>query len=326
MARVSLACCCCAALAGCLGVPAPFAKPPPPVPLHTILLFEPVEAEREALRQVVLRHIPLGTPLDQAREILGQQGFICRPDSYGATDLIPRGISLPPEVRQRLLAARLRCLGEDKSSLSIFEIHQHLFAARNRLSVYCHTTRQNLQEWHLQSYDVLVVLIPGDGEKVEDVEVGLGGKRHPNAEFFQRRPELQEPVGMPVAEAQARMELAGFRFTASEPDHSDKGTRPHLFCQAYDENLLGGQIVRVNLYPDESGLIRGAKVLDRGEWFDAEQCILPHGEESASRAVCKATLFPVRVGCRYVLYSVAFLMAHQRDALRTSLELTEKTL
>jgi hypothetical protein len=285
MARASLVCCCCAALAGCLAVPPPVEKPPPPRPLHTILLFEPVEPEREALTKVVLRHIPLGTPIDQAREILGQQGFVCRPFSTWAADLIPSGISLSPEVHQRLLAAR----------------HQR--------PVYCHAVRQDLQEWHLQSYDILVVLIPDETQTIRDVEVGIGSKRHPNADFFRCRPELQEPAGLPAEEARARMEAAGFRFPGSEPEGSDKGTRPHLFCQAYDESVLGGRIIRVNLYPDESGLIRGAKVLDRGEWFDAEQCMLPHADEPASRAVCKATLFPVRVGCRYVLYSVAMLMA-----------------
>jgi hypothetical protein len=253
--------------------------------VHTILLFEPVEAEREAIKEVVLRHIPLGTPIDQAREILGQQGFICRPFSAWTSDLIPRGISLPPEVHQRLLAAR------------------------HKLPVYCHTTRQELQEWHLQSYDVLVVLVPDEAQMVRDVEVGIGEKRHPNAEFFKHRPELQEPVGLKVEEARMRMEAAGFRFTESVSEGADKETRPHLFCQAYDENLLGGQIIRVNLYPDESGVVRGAKVLDRGELFDAEQCMLPHGDEPAARAVCKGALFPVRVGCRYVLYTVAFCMA-----------------
>src|SRR5579872_6726528 len=106
MARVSLAVCCCAALAGCQGLPDRPALAPPPKPRHTVSLFEESEPDNEALRRVVLRHVPPGTPVDQARSALEGQGFICQAadgkSPFWHEGLVPQGVYLPFAVETRL--------------------------------------------------------------------------------------------------------------------------------------------------------------------------------------------------------------------------------
>jgi hypothetical protein len=242
-------------------------------------------ADRDAIKQTVLRHIPPGTPLEQAQALLEQQEFTCHPASkanllLGSSDPIPPGVYLPGDVRKRL------------------------FQERNRHPIYCSTTRHELEEWHLKSFTVLVVLIPDEAQRLRDVEIGLARKWHPNTTFFQQRPDLHEPLGLPIEAAKARMTAAGFRCSDVQTGKTGRDPPSCIHCEAFDEWLLGGSIVRVRLYLDESGRVCESKVLDEGSLFDAERCMGLHGDESTAQAVGKAVVYPVRLGCRYALITV----------------------
>ena len=69
MARAALFACYGALLMGCQSVPLLDGEylpgRPPPAP-HALLLFEETEATNEAVKQVVLRHVPPGTPIKEA--------------------------------------------------------------------------------------------------------------------------------------------------------------------------------------------------------------------------------------------------------------------
>jgi len=282
---------CCAILSGCQTIPLGWAPTPsPPLQPPTISVFEKTTADREAIKQAVLRHIPPGTSMEQAQAMLEQQEFTCR--SYtksnsflGTSDLIPHGVYLAIDVQK------------------------HLFQARDRQPVYCHTTRHELDEWHLKSFTVLVVLIPDNAHRVSDVEIGLAPKRHPNVTFFQQRPDLHEPLGIPVEVARERMTAAGFRCSDVQTTKACLHPRSYLDCETFDEYLLGGNIVRVRLFLDESGLICESKVLEEGKVFDDERCMWLHGDESTAQAVGKSVVFPVRLGCRYALGTIGIFMA-----------------
>jgi hypothetical protein len=251
------------------------------------MMFEEVDAESEAVKQAVLRHVPPGTPLDQAKAILEEQGFTCRQYDQLTGCFYPQALT-------------------DGINLSS-EAHTRLGKQRDHPPLYCLATRSELEKWHLLSQRILVVLVPDEARRVKAVEVGLRGQPHHNAAFFKSRPDLHDPEGLPVAEAEARMEAAGFRCTLVEngADHP----RPYLSCEAFDEVVLGGHIVRVHLYPDDAGVIRETRVLDKGGWFDAERCMWLHGDESPAWAVGRGVLFPVREGCRYTLITAALVLA-----------------
>jgi hypothetical protein len=246
--------------------------------------------ERDAIKQIVLRHIPPGTPMEQAQALLEQQEFTCHPyrnanPFFGSSNLIPPGVSLSSDAQKRL------------------------FRERDRHPIYCRATRYELEEWHLKSFTVLVVLIPDDERRLRDVEIGLSARQHPDVTFFQQRPDLHEPLGLPVDAAQGRMIAAGFRCSDVVTGKPGQEPRPYVDCEAFNEWLLGGQIVRVRLYLDESGRIRESKVLDEGNLFDAERCMWLHGDESATQAIGKAAAYPVRLGCRYAFIAIGVAMA-----------------
>src|SRR5437660_277409 len=109
IAGATLLVCCCALLAGCQGIPPldnPYGRPPAPA-RPAILLFEETETTEDAIKQVVLRHVPPGTPIPQAQAALEKQGFTCRPYSrwtmsFNQQALIPRGYDLPFDARKRV--------------------------------------------------------------------------------------------------------------------------------------------------------------------------------------------------------------------------------
>jgi hypothetical protein len=270
----------------------PDGPPAPAKPRPTVTLFEECEPNAEALRRVVLRHLPPGTPIDQARSALEGQGFSCRADDtkplllLNTVELIPREVYVSFAVRERLRRVK------------------------DCRPVYCVATLRGAQEWHLHSYRVLVVLVPDVAQTVQDVEVGVGPLSQSSSEaFVEARPGLHEPVGMPVEEARARMAAAGFRCSGVEPGGADGDPRPHVRCEAYNENPLWGNIVRVSLYPDEAGVVREVKLLPDGGVADTVRCMLPHDDDTPAWAVCKTALFPVRVGLDVALFSAALFMA-----------------
>jgi hypothetical protein len=281
----------CAILSGCQTIPVGWAPTPPPPPQSpTINLFEKIVPDRDAIKQIVLRHIPPGTPMEQAQAILEHQEFTCHPYTmanlfFGSRNLIPPGVRLPSDVQKRL------------------------FQERDRHPIYCHAARHELEDWHLKSFAVLVVLIPDDEHRLRDVEIGLAPRRHTNVAFFQQRPDLHEPLGLPIEAARARMTAAGFRCSDVLTGKPGQEPRSCMDCEAFNEWLLGGDIVRVRLYLDEAGLVCESKVLDEVNPFDAERCMWLHGDESAAQAVGKAALYPVRLGCRYTLITIGVTMA-----------------
>jgi hypothetical protein len=239
-------------------------------------------ADRDAIKETVLRHVPPGTPMDQAQAMLEQEEFTCRPDTkpnlfFGSDHPIPPGVYLPADVQIRLSRQR------------------------GPRPIYCRATRHELEEWHLQAFTVLVVLVPDDAQHLRDVEIGLGRERHPNFSFFRQRPDLHEPLGLPPEAARARMTAAGFRCSDVRAGEPGQDPRPHIDCEAFDEWLLGGDIVRVRLYVDEGGLVCESKVLDKGRLFDDERCMWLHGDESTAEAVGRVAAYPVRLGGRYAL-------------------------
>ena len=84
--------------------------------------------------------------------------------------------------------------------------------------------------------------------------------------------------------------------------------QPILFCQAWDENPIGGEIIRVRLLLDKTGNVREGRVQEDSEWFDNEACMLPRAEESASRTAGKVALFPVRLATRHTLFGMTLLL------------------
>jgi hypothetical protein len=262
-----------------------------PKPEHTIALFREVEPKPSEIKQAVLDRMPPGMSAEEAQAVLESQGFKCRPftryaQAFHPEELVPAGVRLSPDATKRLVK-------EQKHT-----------------PVYCRITLPELQEWHLMSYQVLVVLIPDESKALSDIEVGVQSIPHMHRYFFvARKPDLHEPTGLSVDAACARMEAAGFRCKTVVAKAGDKEQRPHVLCEAFDENPIGGKIIRVQLFPDEAGMIRETRVVEREELFDAERCMLPHGDESPAEAVCRGVLFPVRAGVRYTLFAVAIGMA-----------------
>ncbi|HEY7328357.1 MAG TPA: hypothetical protein VH592_11985 [Gemmataceae bacterium] len=273
---------CCAILSGCKTAPLGWTPSAPP-PSHppTISLFEKTAADRDAIKQTVLRHISPGTPMEQARAMLVDQGFTCHPYTQAKSLMASSGVHLPNEVEKRLSAER------------------------DRQPIYCLAMPHQLEEWHLKSFTVLVVLIPGDTQLLREVEIGLSSKQRRNMAFFQKRPDLHEPVGLPIETARDRMTAAGFRCSDVCPGKKGEDPRPYIHCEAFDESLVGGHIVRIRLYVDESGRICESKIVDKAELFDAERCMWLHGDESRAQTVGKAAAYPVRLSCRYALLTVA---------------------
>jgi hypothetical protein len=245
-------------------------------------VFSGVVADREAIRLAAVRQVPPGTPLTQARVILEEQGFTCRNWNIPAAIFAP---SLLVPDRMDLSSDALKVLAKERDSRTL----------------YCHAVVNDLEEWHLQSYTVLVILLPDAKDGVRDVIVGVRASNNRYASFFRTKPDLHEPIGLPLAEARVRMEAAGFRCADVAPGND---LRPHVLCEAFDENILGGYIVRVQLYPDEAGIVRSTNVPDSERLFDAERCMLPHGDEATSEAIRRSVMFPVRAGCRYSLITL----------------------
>jgi hypothetical protein len=143
------------------------------------------------------------------------------------------------------------------------------------------------------------------------VSLPLGDRCHA---IFAARPELQDPVGLSVAEARARMETAEFRCSCCDGDSGSRG-RPYLYCWRRVENPIGGYVLRVRLYPDEAGVVCDSEILRGDRWFEAERCMLPAAEDSPEWFALRAALFPVRVSCRYALIMLALTLSNPNPGL-----------
>jgi hypothetical protein len=258
-----------------------------------IHVFEDVEATQVSIEQVFARHVPVGMPIEQARELLQAEGLIFTPVDGGwlpFSHFPPHSDLLSPSALRRALVTR------------------------SERKMYYHTTRQAARkeegEWPLTAVHLCVVLIQDEaGRAVQSVDVGLRVEQHPHSPFFRKHPEMRSPAGLPLSAAEARMTSYGFHCSSSsdeDPPQSmgEKVSCPRLSCRYYDDGALGGEIIRVLLVADESGVVRKVEVGD-WRWFDAERCMWPHDGDSTGWAVCKLPLYPVRLGCRYALLTLA---------------------
>jgi hypothetical protein len=275
--------------AGCQTAPTIAEKPVTTAPATLRLCGHQVPAKRSAVEAEILRHVAPGLPVEAARTRMEELGFAClyagvlheKPAVYRPA---PTAVNLP-----ELLGIQ----APDPSRL------------RRWNSLVCTRSVNEFGTWG-HFYFPLTVLLPYDEEgRVTGVEVDRflpELSRH--AEFFARRPELREPIGLPVEQARAVMEAHRFCCADVRPQKPSDGPRPYLDCRAYDETPLGGQIVRVHLYYDAAGQVTEAEVIQKVGSFDGLLCMLPNGSDTLAGGVVKAAVFPVRLGTLLMLSSV----------------------
>jgi hypothetical protein len=281
MFRMASLMCVCLAAAGCM----PNFRVPTPEGLHGTEAVRLFQAETptnpDSLRQVIVAHVPPGTPVAQAEQTLEAQGFTCRRYTawntlFTTQTVLPPGIYLSGETLDRLRRER----------------------ANQPLC--CMAYRDAVGYWGKGSAQILVLLFPDAAQRVQDVEVHTGSwEGHPYQDSFVKRPGLREPVGLPIATARALLEAAGFRCVSPAGGDKDAAGRSFLLFRACDEFLLGGFLVRVRVYPDEAGIVRETDVLRDFEWFEGEQSMLPGPDDSPGLAVWKGAVYPVRLATRY---------------------------
>jgi hypothetical protein len=265
-------CLCLLALAGCqtARIQPPEAGPPPP-PLIRLFGHE-VPPDKESITQEVLAHVTPGMDFEQARLTMAANGFDCR-RVYDISQLwSPLS---PPEVNldTRIVYSKERMMLKP---------------------VYCVTRKDELSRWG-KEYKIALVLLYPDKERrrLDSVLVFVGSRPHPDHSFFEKHPELQEPVGQPVDEAERQMQAAGFKCSRK----TNAAGSPFLLCRYYDERAIGGRIIHINLFYDDGGVVRDSEVAVDCEWFQSERCMLPDADDPTDRFIGKSALFPLREAC-----------------------------
>ena len=124
-------------------------------------------------------------------------------------------------------------------------------------------------------------------------------------DFFQRRPELTEPVGLPLPQACDRLRAAGF--ICGEVRQTPRGKE--VMCEAFEETAIDGKVIRVRLSLDEAGNVCDTQTRFPAEWFDAERCLLPGPGDSPGWYGVKCLLFPVRLAGRYTAIALLLPLA-----------------
>jgi hypothetical protein len=255
-------------------------------PLPLIRLFgKAVPADEWLLRDEVLRVVAPGMPMDQAVAALKGQGLEAAFGLFNGP-----GFEFQTALTNccRLPRWRMTRRGEE-----------------------CYLApAEDVNAWGRVYWKVMVILVPDSAHLVKDVEVlvslPVGDRCHA---IFAARPELQDPVGLPLADVKARMEAAEFRCSLCDGDAQSRG-RPYLLCWRRVEKALGGYVLRVRLYPDEAGVVRDSEILRGDRWFEAERCMLPAAEDSPEWYALRAALFPARVSCRYALIMLALSLSN----------------
>jgi hypothetical protein len=252
-----------------------------------MLLGHAIPADRSAIQAEILGHVALGLPVEAARSGMEELGFKCL---YGRfSDKNPCGY-LPPRTLPELL-------GTDNGYAS---------RAKRFHSLVCTTRVNRVGNWS-QLYFPITVTLPYDEDgRITDVEVAnLLPTQSPYAGFFQRRPELREPIGLSVEEARAVMQGHQFLCAHARPAKQTGDRRPYLDCYAYDERPLGGDIVRVHLFYDEAGTVTEVEVIQWEGEFDGLCCMLPNRSDTLAGGVVKAALLPARLSAILLLAYVA---------------------
>lgn len=259
-------------LVGCQSI-VPKLLPPSFVETHPLLLEIHQAADLEAKRLTVLRLAPPGTSMEQAQATLTAQGFQFKPGTiWGCNFELATGTDSRRQLYERV---------SNIPSQSV---------------VACKAAWIPSGAWRLFSQHVLVVLVGDDRQQLKDVAIAEGKAFLPQVQFFRERPDLTEPVGLTGDQARVHMEKFGFRCAARTEDG-----QAVLFCQAWNENPLGGEVIRVRLFLDPLGVVRECRVQEESEWFDNEACMLPRSDDSPALAGFKTAVFPVRLATRYAL-------------------------
>jgi hypothetical protein len=251
-----------------------------PVPLIRLLGTE-LPSDNGVIREALLRVIPPDSPRERAEALL-------RADGLEGTTLGETG--------------ELGFTTQYKKQRPGDPLPDKVFGAR----------RPVFHEWGKNARAVVVFLIPGSGDTVKDVKVegGYGSwfEHEDTQHFFTAHPDLAEPVGLPVAEAEARMRAAGFCCTHESGDQRGGRGQEHLLCEARDDRILLGSMVRVRLFYDQTGVIRDSAFVREGRWFDAERAMLPSADDSVGEYAYRAALFPARVTARYSLFATLIVV------------------
>ena len=260
-------------LAGCQSVPHVSA------PLEVVqtplirLCQHDVPAEETAIKEELLRYAAPGTSLElawQRLEAMEFRPFGCVPKKYH------------------------RLTGNLREALTGFDEK----ARRNANRLIVDATCDEIGAWGQRYFPVRAVLYFDENMNVTEVEVPrlpTKGRRTDFAWYFSRRPNLHEPLGMPVEQARTLLEAEGFRCQPVALDKHEKSGRPYLACRAVAETPLGGSIIRVRLFPDETGKVIDSYVRKDGDAFDEWLCMLPDQDDTIAHALLKTILFAPRL-------------------------------
>jgi len=279
-------------VAGCQTVPAVAVNPDLPIPETVIFLGRPVPADRSAVQAEVLRHVAPGLPVDAAHAGMEELGFTCL---YGGFSDKKPCLYLPPRTLPELL-------GSDSG---------YAARAKHFHSLVCTTAVNGVGDWSQFSFPLTVTLPYDEEGKVTEVEVTeVLPTLSPYAAYFRRRPELREPIGLPVEQARAVMEANKFCCAYGRPEKQAGDRRPYLDCYAYDERLLDGDIIRVHLFYDKAGRVTEAEVIQKAGDFDWLRCLLPNPGDSLAGGVFKAVAFPVRLSADLIFMSLTAGVNH----------------
>lgn len=277
------------AVSGCLSGPAITPPAPRKPPLIVRLCGAEVPATEDAVRAVVLRHVGPGWPIEMAQARMKQLGFRCL---YGG---------MLREKPKKYLPAR---------TLPDLVVGRDAERDKSWHSLHCTLSANEVGTWGAH-YCPLTVKLPYDeAGRVTGVEVErLWQRTSPHIYFFQRRPELREPNGLPVEQAWAILRDHRFFCADNRPQGPGQG-RSFLDCHAYCESPLGGSILRIHLYYDETRTVTETEVVQEPEFWDGFQCTLPNESDTTTGAVVKTVLFPVRLCGAMVVGSFLASLMH----------------
>ena len=170
---------CLLGLFGCQSVP-PLAATPEPRPVPTIRLCgHDIAVAETPIQQELTQHVGAGMPIEDARVQLEALGFRV----FGP---MPKSYRRPPFLVRKMTR------GSDKEVDEFFNRVQFNIAS------------DEIGAWGQRYIDLQVFLYFDEAMKVTRLEIPhLSSQlRHtPFAGYFSRRPDLHEPIGVPVAQA-----------------------------------------------------------------------------------------------------------------------------
>jgi len=273
-------------VAGCQTAPVLVRNPDTKGPPTVRLCGHEVPAERFAVQAEILRHVAPGLPVEAARTAMEELGFACL---YGGfSDKKPAGYLPAPSLPELLgICAR------NASQTERFH------------SLVCTLSLNEIGNW--SCFYPLTVTLPYDEQgRITQVQAaGLMPALSRHAAFFASRPGLREPIGLSVEQARAVMEAYRFHCAEACPEKRCDGRGPYLNCYAYDEDALGGRIVRVHLFYDPAGRVTEAELIQKVGEFDGLLCMVPNSSDTLAGGVVKAVVFPVRLAAVLMLAGLA---------------------